>query len=98
MQSQEEPQEYEDGGNDTSEDELPAGVDLNDPYFKEEMDRMDEEAGGQETSKKEKKKRKPKKHNKLEDEENNAEDEQKQVKCLSFICHFRDYEHKLIFK
>ena len=63
---------------------MPAGVDLNDPYFKEEMDRMDEEAGGQETSKKEKKKMKRKKHKKLQDEEINAEDEQKQVKCLLF--------------
>ena len=80
----EEPQEYEDGGNNTSEDELPAGVDLNDPYFKEEMNRMNEEEGRQETSKKEKKKKKRKKHKHLQDVENNTEDEQEQVKkcCL----------------
>lgn len=79
---------------------MPTGVDLNDPYFKEEMDRMDEEAGGQETSKKEKKKKKRKKHKKLQDEEINAEDEQKQV--IMFVVWSRSMNQrnwdKLIFK
>ena len=79
----------EDEAQGISDDELPAGVDLNDPYFKEEMDKMDEEEAAQRGSKSDGKKKK-KKRKKKGLEETNAEDiKQEQVSVQIRENHFK---------
>ena len=61
-----------------SDDELPEGIDLNDSYFKEEMDKLDEE-GEQSKTKAEGKKKKKRKKKDVEENNDTSEEKQEQV-------------------
>lgn len=62
---------------DASDEEVPEGIDLRDPYFKEEFNKMDEEA--RDTTAKEKKKKKKRRKEKYQSKDDTEVDPQEKV-------------------